>query len=106
MAVLWLLAVYAQESGVARAESIAGRLRNDPAVTVYSEFPLAINGLGVEVVGFGAGTHKYRYAYTGLRLLAHGNASLVLVSPAWRKGEKIYVVDDTDSIRIDFTAIR
>ena len=104
--VLWLLAVYADEAGVVRAEDILGRLKKDPEVTVYSEFPLAINGLGVGVAQFGADGHKYRYAYSGLRLLVSGNDNLVLVSPHWRKGEKIYVIDDNESVRADFTAIR
>jgi hypothetical protein len=106
VAVLWLLAVYADESGAARAEDIVGRLEKDPEVTVYSEFPLAINGLGVGVAQFGADGHKYRYVYTGLRLLVSSNENLVLVSPAWRKGEKIYVIDDDESVRVDFTANR
>ena len=106
IAVLWLLAVYAQETGVARAEDIAGRLRRDPAVTVYSEFPLAVNGLGIRMARFGADDHKYRYVYTGLRLLESGDGTIVLVSPSWRKGEKIYVLDDNESIRVDFRAIR
>src|SRR3712207_8894609 len=47
----------------------------------------------------GADGDKYRYVYTGLRVLESGEGCLVLVSPAWRKGEKAYVLDDDDSVR-------
>jgi hypothetical protein len=101
--VLWFLAVYAQQVGEQQARVIAAGFVYDPPITVYSSTPLALNGPGVAVTKFGADGDKYRYAYTGLRMLLSGNGKLVLVPSDWRKGENVFVLSDDGSLRIDIT---
>jgi hypothetical protein len=104
VSVLWSLAVYAQSVGEERAERIVAGLAADPAITVYSEKPLAIRGLGVRAAAIGVEGDHYRHVYTGLRLLVAGNGKIVLLPVGWRYGENAIVLPDDDSLRIDVAA--
>jgi len=103
---LWALAVYAQGVGQERAERIVAGLRRAPAITVYSSTPLAIQGLGVRKAAIGVDGDRYRYAYSGLRLLTAGNGKTVLLPVGWRRGESVFVLSDDESVRIDVAASR
>lgn len=98
---MWFVAQYAQTVGEDRAKRIVAGLRTDPEVVIYSGSPLAINGLGVQVAAIGKEGDKYRYSYSGLRLLVSGNGKFVVIASGWRKGEGVHILPDDGSFRID-----
>lgn len=105
LALLWTLALYAQQVGERRAADIAAHLGAAPEIVVYSAERLMITGSGVVIDEIGQDGTKYRYRYSGLRLMAHAQGNYILLPMGWRKGEEsAYVLPADASVRIDVTA--
>ncbi len=99
----WTASNYAEVLGVSLADGLAGDVDRLPAVTVYSEEPLYLEGPGVNEESLGGGEGVLRYRYTGLRLYDHTGGRLLLVSDRWTPTfGVVYVLDDDEPIRIDF----
>ena len=73
VACFWATAAYAQEGGTILAKAIAGDLGRQPGAVVYSERQLQISGPGLQADPLGGENPLYRYRYSGLRLLIHGD---------------------------------
>lgn len=105
LGLLWALALYAQQVGERRAADIAADLGGAPEIVVYSAERLAITGSGVVVDEIGQDDTRYRYRYSGLRLMLAAQGKYILLPAGWRKGEgSAYVLPDDASVRIDVTA--
>jgi hypothetical protein len=74
-------------------------------VTVFSTERLAVYGTGVTVETIAQTGSRYRYRYAGLRLLTRSDGRYLLLPVGWRKGrDQVFVLPDTDQIRIDVRA--
>ena len=50
-----------------------------------------------------AAGERYRFRYTGLRMLLRTGGSYVLAPDGWEQGAAIFVVDDEPSLRFEFS---
>jgi hypothetical protein len=102
---LWAVALYATHVGAGIAANIAAGLPTRPDVSVYSTQRIAISGTGIAVDEIQQEGTKYRYRYSGLRLLIHTHDRYLLLPASWQKGrDSVYLIQDNDDIRIDLTA--
>ncbi len=103
---LWAVSLYADQGGRQAAANIVAELPDRrPAVVIYSAERIALNGTGVEVAEIAQPDSRYRYQYSGIRFLARSTDKYLLLPVGWRRGhDRVFVVPDDDSIRIDIAA--
>lgn len=103
LAILWAVSLYGDQVGTRIASEFAAhRLPNESEVVVYSTARIALLGPGVAVTEITQPGTKYRYQYTGLRLLAHSTDKYLLLPIGWQRGrDRVFLVRDDDSIRAD-----
>lgn len=102
---VWGIALYAHQLGEQRAVQLAGQLRTDAQVVLYSADRLAIDGPGVVVDTLTQDGSRYAYRYSGLRLLIRSDGRYLFVPAGWRKGaDRVFVIDAEGSVRIDVIA--
>ncbi|MEE2033527.1 hypothetical protein [Rhodococcus chondri] len=102
---VWGIALYAHQLGEQRAVQLAGQLRRDAQVLLYSVDRLAIDGPGVVVDTLTQDGSRYAYRYSGLRLLIRSDGRYLFVPAGWRKGvDSVFVIDAEQSVRIDVIA--
>jgi hypothetical protein len=102
---VWGIALYAHQLGEQRAVQLAGQLRRDAQVLLYSADRLAIDGPGVVVDTLTQDGSRYAYRYSGLRLLIRSDGRYLFVPAGWRKGvDRVFVIDAEQSVRIDVIA--
>ena len=105
MAGLWVVGVYGHYVGTRIATNIAAQIPNRSGVVVYSTERIALNGPGIDVREIALPDTKYQYQYTGLRLLVRAQDKLLLLPANWQRGrDRVLVLQDDDSIRIDIAA--
>lgn len=105
LAVLWAVALYANQIGTQLATTLAARLSAEPAVTLYSTDRIAISGPGVQIAEINEPGTKYHFQYNGTRLLARSDDKFLLIPVNWQRGQdRIFLVRDNESVRIDITA--
>lgn len=103
--VLWAVSLYAYQDGVKSAVYLAGELPGRPVVVLYSVERVSIDGPGVKVAEIAQSGSKYRYQYSGIRLLSRSADKYLLLPKYWQRGrDRVFVVRDDDSIRIDVAA--
>jgi hypothetical protein len=101
--IFWATTVYAVRSGTSLAQYINQYPTAQPATTVHSatqlDFP---NGFVTETKIQGQ-DGRFRYKYTGLRLLAYANDRWVLIvgRESDRKRVTISLLKDSDAIRVE-----
>lgn len=101
LSLFWATTLYARDEGRKLAEYIAGHLDDQPAVTVYSAESLAI-GSPVSVERNNTPDARYRYKYSGLRLLVRSADKFFLVPDRWTRDDgAIIILKDEPSIRIE-----
>jgi hypothetical protein len=101
----WTASVYAQALGQGRAEALAAQLQTRPGVVVYSDRRLHLNPPGVVETRLDGQDARYRYRYTGLRLLVRGESRFILVPASWNHADGVAIVlPDDDSLRLEFLA--
>jgi hypothetical protein len=101
----WWIALYAVETGHDRAVEIAGELRSRSEVALYSAEPLAIVGTDVGLDEFADDALRYRYRYTGLRLLIHADGNFFLLPRGWVRGvDSVVVVPEGPDVRLEIIA--
>ncbi|MGH3929343.1 MAG: hypothetical protein ACRDTF_05130 [Pseudonocardiaceae bacterium] len=105
LGMFWAVGLHADEVGKRTATDIVGRLPARLAVVLYSAERIAVSGTGVEVAEIAQPGSKYRYQYSGLRLLGRSTEKYLLLPVDWKQGrDRIFVIPDDDSIRIDIAA--
>jgi hypothetical protein len=101
LSLFWATTLYARAEGLERAEYVAEHLGIQPAVTVYSAESLAIGG-SVPVERNTVPDARYRYKYSGLRLLARSGEKFFLLPGDWTRAKgTLLVIRDDPSIRIE-----
>ena len=66
---------------------------------------IAIFGTGVEVAEIAQPGSRYRYQYSGVRLLTRSADKYLLLPVGWQRGrDAVFMVRDDDSIRVDIAA--
>lgn len=105
LSTLWAVSVYAAQLGTRKATDIVAGLTQQPAVVVYSADRIALSGAGVEVAEIGQPGSRYRYQYSGVRLLTRSADKYLLLPADWQRGrDRVFLVRDDDTIRIDVAA--
>lgn len=100
---LWAVGAYANHAGnQAAATAEQEQFAHYPWVVVYSTDPLFINVDGAIGQTNPPPASKFKYQYSGLRLLAHTPDRYFLVPQHWQRTHvPVFVVNANDSIRID-----
>jgi hypothetical protein len=105
VAVFWTANNYAHVEGVRFADEVRGDVTTLPAVRVYSEQRLHLEGPGVTEQRLAAADPEQPapFRYAGLRLLERTGGRLFLLSDGWtiRQGV-LFVVEDDDTVRLEF----
>lgn len=102
---LWAVARYGDDVGTRSAASFAANLLDQPGVVVYSTERIALNGTGIDVNEITQAGAKYHYQYTGLRLFVRSQDRFLLLPSQWQLGrDRVFLLRDDDSIRIDIAA--
>jgi hypothetical protein len=105
IALFWTASNYAIAVGNDLADGY--RPTMNPAVVVYSEQALGLDRDGVveeRVAGIApADEQRYRFRYSGMRLLEHTGGTYFLVPESWRPGQGtvIMLADDDDRVRFE-----
>ena len=102
---LWAISLYGDQVGKNIATNFVADLPNRSAIVVYSTERIALAGTGVEVADITQPGSKYRYQYSGIRLLVRSPDKYFLFPVGWQRGrDKVFVIGDDSSIRIDIVA--
>jgi hypothetical protein len=102
LGVLWWIALYAAQVGERAAMDSVGTLSDEPEIIIYSSDRIALAGSGVAVKEIQQVGSKYRYRYSGLRLLVQTGGRYILVPVGWQKGrDSVFLVASNDTIRLD-----
>ncbi|MEV0029986.1 hypothetical protein [Nocardia sp. NPDC050793] len=100
---VWAAAAFAERKGTDDAlhqESV--HFVDRPAIVVFSVDRLGIEGGGAQLGEITAPNEKYRYVYSGLWLLVRTSDRYYLLPQQWKaKQDRVFVIKDSDSIRID-----
>jgi len=103
----WSVAVYARISGLRDGNRVADRIPHGLQVVVYSPDGLGLRDDGIQVRRIDDAGSRYRYRYSGLRLLQHTGGRLVLAPRAWSIHHgRIIVLPDDDSLRFEYVIER
>lgn len=104
IAALSAVGLYGEQVGIGLATNTAGRLPDQPSVTIYSTERISIAGPGVVAAEITQPSSKYHYQYSGLRLLLHAPDRYLLLPVGWQHGQDpVFVLHDNDTIRVDIT---
>jgi hypothetical protein len=102
LGVLWWLTLYAVQVGEREAVDSVATLQDQPEAIIYSSDRIALAGPGVVVDEIQQAGSKYRYRYSGLRLLIQTGTRYILVPVDWQKGrDSDFLVPGSDSVRLD-----
>lgn len=104
LSMMWAVGLHADKVGRRTATDIVASLPARPAVVLYSAERIAVAGTGVEVAEIAQPGTKYHYQYSGIRLLGRSTDKYLLLPVDWQRGrDRVFVIPDDDSIRIDIT---
>ncbi|WP_431970372.1 hypothetical protein [Nocardia sp. bgisy134] len=100
---VWAAAAFAERKGTDDAlHQEAAHFIDRPAIVVFSVDRLGIEGAGTQVGEMTAPNEKYRYVYSGLWLLIRTSDRYYLLPQQWKaKQDRVFVIKDSDSIRVD-----
>lgn len=102
LGVLWWLALYATQVGERIAVDSVEALQGQPEIIIYSSDRIALEGPGIVVDEIQQAGSKYRYRYTGLRLLVQAEGKYILMPVGWQKGrDSVFLIQGNDTIRLD-----
>jgi hypothetical protein len=102
LSAFWAMNDFALITGRGAARFTGNNLNLRPAVTIFSTERLGLEGPGVDDGALAAG-ERYRFRYTGLRMLLRTGGSYVLAPDGWERGGTVFVVDDEPSLRFEFS---
>lgn len=99
---LWGIALYAAGVGELNAMETVATLQDGPEAILYSSDRIALAGPGIRVDEIQQGGSKYRYLYSGLRLLVQTGGRYILIPVGWQKGrDKVFMIPGSDGVRLD-----
>jgi hypothetical protein len=102
LGVLWWITLYAAQDGEQIAVDGVANLRDEPEIFIYSSDRISIAGPGITVDPIRETESKYRYRYSGLRLLVQAGGKYILVPVGWQKGrDSVFLVPVDDTVRLD-----
>lgn len=100
--VFWGVSLYADALGRGRGQQIAADLSVLPAVTLYSQGPLALDA-AEERLGTGDGV-RFTHRYSELRLLLYSGGRYFLLPDTWtRASGGLVVLPDAPEVRVELT---
>lgn len=101
LSVFWAASSYADALGRGRARALASDLTDLPAVTLYSQASLAVDGAHARAEP--VTSERFSMRYTGLRLLTHARNRYFLLSDDWtRDTGVVLVIPDGPEVRVEF----
>ncbi len=94
--------IFANIQGQSHAEAIKTNPSNLPAVTIYSQKPLMLEGAGISVETIGKDPDTFRYRYQGFRFLVRSGGKYFLVPNLWENDVSYAIIlPESDSIRVE-----
>jgi hypothetical protein len=100
--IFWAFGLYAANVGIQTAVDFSRSLPYQSEVILYSTQRLGISGPGISVDAISQSDSRYRYRYTGLRILTKSPGKYLLLPAGWRKGQdSVFFILDDASIRVD-----
>jgi hypothetical protein len=102
LSAFWAISDFAVITGRGAARYTGNNLSLRPAVTIFSSERLGLSGPGVES-GALASSERYRFRYTGLRMLLRTGGRFLLVPEGWEPGAAVFLIDDGPSLRFEFS---
>ncbi|SDK11751.1 hypothetical protein SAMN04488074_104288 [Lentzea albidocapillata subsp. violacea] len=102
LSLFWAALNYAQVDGQRLADEFVAS--EAPAVTIYSQERMHITAPGVREDPLDGDRSRYRYRYSGLRLLENTGGKYFLVSDGWTRNSGVVVVlRDDASTRLELS---
>ncbi len=99
--------ISAKMQGQAQAEAIKKNPGILPAITVYSQKPLLLEGVGITVEEIGSGQDTFHYKYQGLRFLVRSGGRYFLMPHIWENDVSYAIIlAESDGIRIEVSPQR
>ena len=105
LGVFWAVSDFARVAGRGAAQFTGRNLHARPAVTVFSVEELGLEGPGV-VLSEEPTPARYRFGYSGLRLLLRTEEQYVLAPEEWEPGGTVFVLDQEPTLRYEFSLPR
>jgi hypothetical protein len=102
LSAFWAISDFALITGRGAARFTGSNLSLRPAVAIFSTERLGLSGPGVDS-GELASAERYRFRYTGLRMLLKTGGRFLLVPEGWEPGAAVFLVDDEPSLRFEFS---
>jgi hypothetical protein len=104
LSAFWAMSIYADALGRGRAMALGADVTNVlPAVSVYSERSLGVDGTIARGERLTGPDERYPYRYSGLRLLVMSGGKYFLVPDGWtRASGAVLVIPDNPDIRVEF----
>ncbi|MDO9301159.1 MAG: hypothetical protein Q7T89_07240 [Anaerolineales bacterium] len=94
--------ISAKMQGQAHAAAIKANPSILPAVTVYSQKPLMLEGAGITTETISEDPDTFRYRYQGLRFLVRSGGKYFLLPNLWKKDVSFAIIlSESDSIRVE-----
>ena len=101
----WAAGLQADADGRQSAALLVTGLAAAPQVVLYSEHRLQLTGPGVQVDELGVDGDRFRFQYSGIRKLIRSDKALLLLPVGWQQSrDRIFIVPDDGSVRIDVVA--
>jgi hypothetical protein len=102
LSAFWAISDFALLTGRGAARFTGNNLSLRPAVTIFSTERLGLSGPGVDTEALAA-SERYRFRYTGLRILLRTGGRFLLVPEGWEPGAAVFLIDDEPSLRFEFS---
>jgi hypothetical protein len=102
LSAFWAISDFAVITGRGAARFTGNNLSLRPAVTIFSTEGLGLSGSGVDSETL-ASAERYRFRYTGLRMLLRTGGRFLLVPEGWEPGAAVFLIDDEPSLRFEFS---
>jgi hypothetical protein len=102
LSAFWAISDFALITGRGAARFTGNNLNLRPAVTIFSAERLGLDGPGVTSTPVASG-ERYRFRYTGLRMLLRTGGRFLFAPERWEQGDAVFLIDDEPSLRFEFS---
>lgn len=105
LSLFWTVSEYAKALGRGRAQELELSLGEQPSVVIYAERDLHVQGPGVVKEMLSGKDPAYRFRYSGLTFLVRSGGKYFLLPSSWRRSQGgVFVLPETDAVRVEFMA--